>query len=123
MRVKSQLRMLNLQLASRSEVIACSCMSMRVCLLCRWEVLEQVLQLIEGCESLEDYKRLVHEGGYKLNVLPGGVLKPWKGVDPGIVDGSVTVEASHDLLTAVPHGPVLNSTVAFMSDILTSHGD
>ena len=99
-----------MQLASRLEVIACSCMS--VCLLCRWEVLEQVLQLIEGCEGLEDYKRLVHEGGHILNVLPGGVLKPWKGVDPGIVDGSATVEASENLLTAVPHRSVLNSTVA-----------
>ncbi len=53
-------------------------------ILCRWDLLERILRLIQSCETLEDYKRLVSQGGHILNVLPGGVLRPW--LSNGIVD-------------------------------------
>ena len=42
----------------------------------RWQFLEQVLQLIKGCETLGDYKRIAEEGRHILDVLPGGILRP-----------------------------------------------
>ena len=42
----------------------------------RWQVLEQVLQLIKGCETLVEYKRIAEEGRHILDVLPGGILRP-----------------------------------------------
>ncbi len=112
MQAKLHLRMLKLQLVTCLDTSTVSCTLMSLCLLCRWEVLQQVLQLIAGCESLEDYQLLVHEGRHILNVLPGGVLKPWKGADPGVVEGRARIHPTEDLLTAVPHGSVLNSTAA-----------
>ncbi|CAL5229802.1 g13197 [Coccomyxa viridis] len=50
----------------------------------RWDLLEQILRLIQSCETLEDYTRLVSQGGHILNVLPGGVLRPW--LSHGMVD-------------------------------------
>lgn len=54
-----------------------SCERQQMCVLRRWEILEQVLHLVRECKSLEDYQRIVGEGGHILNVLPGGVLTPW----------------------------------------------
>ena len=34
------------------------------------------MQLIKGCETLEDYKRIAEEGRHILDVLPGGILRP-----------------------------------------------
>ena len=36
-----------------------------------------MLRLVKSCETLEDYRRLVSQGGHILNILPGGVLTAW----------------------------------------------
>ena len=63
----------------------------------RWQVLEQVLQLIKGCETLEDYKRIAEEGKHILDVLPGGILQPEQ---PNAEDPEEESLASEDTLTA-----------------------
>lgn len=61
---------------------------------CRWEILEQILRLIQSCETLEDYKRLVSQGRHILDVLPGGVLRPGNGI-PGLANMSISPAAEH----------------------------
>ena len=56
-----------------------------------------MLQLIKGCETLEDYKRIAEEGKHILDVLPGGILQPEQ---PNAEDPEEESLASEDTLTA-----------------------
>lgn len=82
--------------------------------LSRWQVLEQVLQLIKGCRTLEDYKRIAKEGGHILDVLPGGILRPQQ---PNAEDLKEESPASEDALAAKveavsEHGSTSGAAVA-----------
>ena len=69
--------------------------------------MKQVLRLIQSCETLEEYKRLVSQGGHILNVLPGGVLRPW--MSNGLV-GIPDVGARNASAAHLPQGSPLPGT-------------
>ena len=77
----------------------------------RWQVLEQVLQLIIDCKTLEDYKRLAEEGRHILNVLPGGILRlehsnaDSKEDSPALEDASTTTVSEHTSNSSVAVAP------------------
>ena len=63
----------------------------------RWQVLEQVLHLINKCTTLRDYKRIAEGGRHILDVLPGGILQPEQ---PKVEDPKEESPASEDALAA-----------------------
>ncbi len=73
---------------------------------CRWEILEQVLRLIDSWDTLEEYKRLVSQDQHILNVLPGGVLAAWSssGLNAPAIVGTSPRSAEHQPQGVPPPG-------------------
>jgi hypothetical protein len=63
------------------------CCAQRPILMCRWEVLQRVLEGVRSVRGNHSaYLDLVSRGEHILNLLPGGVLTPWVPPAPAVAN-------------------------------------